>query len=84
MDIKEFNNIVNPTHPDFSEGGNVIDDNEILILNKRFFEVKAFVKSALGMSVPVKPGIAAKVTKYTIDPGTAPIMRTHRISRRKR
>ncbi|HEY2581945.1 MAG TPA: RES family NAD+ phosphorylase [Mucilaginibacter sp.] len=84
MDTKEFNYIINANHPDFSEEENVINDIEVLTLNKRFFEVKEFVKAALKASLPAKLRVNAKLLKYTIDPGPGPIPRTHRTGRHKR
>ena len=84
MDTKEFNYIINPNHPDFSESEYVINDTEVLILNKRFFEVKEFVKTALSTGITAKLHPTVILSKYTVDPGTTPTQRTHRTGRRRR
>jgi len=84
MDPKEFNYIINPLHPKFSEKFNVVDDTESLVVNKRFYEIKEYVKAALSTALPARLGIEAKIAKYTAPDASVPISRIHRLGRRKR
>jgi len=63
MDPKELNYIVNPNHPDFA-ANMIINDSEVLTLNKRFSEVKEFVKKAWDLNLPAKLIANKKLAKY--------------------
>jgi RES domain-containing protein len=82
MDSKESNYIINPNHPDFSVAEMVIDDNEGLILNKRFFEAKEFVKNALSLNLPAKLDIDAKLDKYISEGKSGGVFKRSRQRRR--
>lgn len=83
MDPMEFNYIINPNHPKFSEKDNVVNDTEVIILNKRFYEVKEFVKKALSMTLSGST-TAAKLSKYTSGTGKPTTVKRHRFGRGKR
>jgi len=84
MDSKEFNYIINPLYPKFSEKLNVVDDTEALVVNKRFYEIKEYVKAALSTALATRLGTEAKIAKYTAPDASVPISRIHRVGRRKR
>ena len=75
MDVKELNYIINPNHPDFSTGKIVVDDEEVLVLNKRLFEIKEFVKKALEINLIPELGINIKLAKYTVEGKSVPIFK---------
>jgi RES domain-containing protein len=75
MDPKELNYIINPNHPDFSVAEMVINDSETIVLNKRFFEVKEFVKSALSPNWAIIHQADSKLAKYMSDYRPAVIRR---------
>ena len=75
MDFKELNYIINPNHSGFSEAEMVLNDNEMLVLNKRFYEVKEFVKMALSLNLPGKLRTDAKLAKYISEDKSGPIFK---------
>ena len=75
MDPKELNYIINPNHSGFSEAEMVLNDNEMLVLNKRFYEVKEFVKRALYPNWAIIHLADSKLAKYMSDYRPAVIRR---------
>ena len=75
MDPKELNYIINPNHLDFVTAKMVVNDEEVLILNERFFEVKEFVKKALSLNLSAKLNTDAEPARYISENKTGQVYR---------
>jgi RES domain-containing protein len=75
MDSKELNYIINPNHPDFLTAKMVVNDDEVLVLNERFFEVKEFVKKALRSNLSAKLNTDAELARYISENKSGPVYR---------
>jgi RES domain-containing protein len=75
MDPKELNYIINPNHPDFLVAKMVVNDEEALVLNERFFEVKEFVKKAFRLNLSAKLKADAELARYISEDKSGPAYR---------